>query len=79
MGLESVNALSGSARLRVSTFLSAALALGLGYAMAVSVNPGAPIPLASAHAMTIGANADTIDNSRECDVEAGVTTACVFP
>ena len=66
---------------RTSTAVAALIGLTLGYVVATVANPIGTLPVASAHAeqtLRAGPGAETLDNSRECDIEAGVTTACIF-
>jgi hypothetical protein len=72
---------TGNVYSRVPTVIAAVLGLGIAYAMAVTIYPATGITdgnVLHTPGMQAAANAESIDNSRECDARAGITSACVY-
>ena len=84
VGLQNASAAFGSRTLspRLATAVAAIVGITLGYGVATVANPLLTPPSAKpqlAQLPTVGAGAESTDNSRECDAAAGATSSCVFP
>jgi hypothetical protein len=65
---------------RLPTVIAAVLGVGIAYAMAFSIQPstGGTEIIPYKPGVYTSANAESVDNSRECDARAGITSACVY-